>query len=206
MSALQITLKRRLRDFPKEHINLVGSRWGITLVDISQHWDGLETTTLNAVAARAWPLRGHSQVAVENLLVDEILAYLPVIRRSDIEGEPQLQMHFEQPLFVNTVASWQSRPGPATDFENLFVAGDYCQTEADLATMESAVMSGINAAAGVLKRAGKRVQVTQLPIGGPSPLLLSLMRYAGLPVVAPIGLWKRLYGRIDPWVRAARGG
>jgi hypothetical protein len=42
------------------------------------------------------------------------------------------------PLFVNTVGSWAHRPRADVGFANLFLAGDYVRTNADLATMESA--------------------------------------------------------------------
>ena len=38
------------------------------------------------------------------------------------------------PLLVNTVGTWEKRPKPATAIPNLFVAGDFVQTDVDLAT------------------------------------------------------------------------
>jgi uncharacterized protein with NAD-binding domain and iron-sulfur cluster len=41
-------------------------------------------------------------------------------------------------LLVNTVGSWEKRPEASTAIPNLFLAGDYVQTDVDLATMEGA--------------------------------------------------------------------
>ncbi|MDQ3758820.1 MAG: FAD-dependent oxidoreductase [Actinomycetota bacterium] len=60
------------------------------------------------------------------------------------------------PLLVNTVGSWEKRPQARTGVPNLFLAGDYVQTDIDLATMEGANESGRMAAAGVLDAAGSR--------------------------------------------------
>jgi hypothetical protein len=43
-----------------------------------------------------------------------------------------------EPLFINTVNSWQSRPNARTEIDNLFLASDYVKTSTDLATMEGA--------------------------------------------------------------------
>jgi uncharacterized protein with NAD-binding domain and iron-sulfur cluster len=48
----------------------------------------------------------------------------------------------DEPLLINTVNSWELRPQAATEIPNLFLAGDYVQTDIDLATMEGANESG----------------------------------------------------------------
>ncbi len=58
------------------------------------------------------------------------------------------------PLLVNTVGSWERRPKARIDIPNLFLAGDYIQTDVDLATMEGANESGRDAANAVLEAAG----------------------------------------------------
>ena len=58
------------------------------------------------------------------------------------------------PLLVNTVGSWNKRPKARTKVPNLFLSGDYVQTDIDLATMEGANESGRAAVAGLLDAAG----------------------------------------------------
>ncbi len=58
------------------------------------------------------------------------------------------------PLLVNTVGSWNKRPKARTKVPNLFLSGDYVQTDIDLATMEGANESGRAAVAALLDAAG----------------------------------------------------
>ncbi|MGI8330132.1 FAD-dependent oxidoreductase [Actinomadura scrupuli] len=48
----------------------------------------------------------------------------------------------DEPLMVNTVGTWAKRPRTRSAIPNLFLAGDYVQTNTDLATMEGANESG----------------------------------------------------------------
>jgi uncharacterized protein with NAD-binding domain and iron-sulfur cluster len=60
----------------------------------------------------------------------------------------------ETPLLVNTVGTWAKRPQPHTEIPNLFLAGDYVQTDIDLATMEGGNESGRAAVGALLHAAG----------------------------------------------------
>ena len=60
----------------------------------------------------------------------------------------------DDPLLVNTIGSWQKRPTPRTEIPNLFLAGDYVQTDLDLATMEGANESGREAVNQLLDTVG----------------------------------------------------
>ena len=64
----------------------------------------------------------------------------------------------ETPLLVNTAGSWDRRPKPRTKIPNLFLAGDYVQTDIDLATMEGANESGREAVNQLLDAAGSKKQ------------------------------------------------
>jgi uncharacterized protein with NAD-binding domain and iron-sulfur cluster len=59
----------------------------------------------------------------------------------------------DEPLLVNTAGSWDKRPQARTAIGNLFLAGDYVQTDIDLATMEGANESGRAAVAALLEAA-----------------------------------------------------
>src|SRR3954454_14145398 len=60
----------------------------------------------------------------------------------------------DTPLLVNTVGTWEKRPQAHTKIPNLFLAGDYVQTDVDLATMEGGNESGRAAVAALLHAAG----------------------------------------------------
>jgi hypothetical protein len=59
-----------------------------------------------------------------------------------------------EPLLVNTIDSWASRPEAWTEIGNLFLASDYVRTHTDLATMEGANEAGRRAANAILDAVG----------------------------------------------------
>jgi uncharacterized protein with NAD-binding domain and iron-sulfur cluster len=68
----------------------------------------------------------------------------------------------ETPLLVNTVNTWEKRPKAHTKVPNLFLAGDYLQTDVDLATMEGANESGRSATAALLQASGSKAPLPQM--------------------------------------------
>ncbi len=62
----------------------------------------------------------------------------------------------DEPLLVNTVGTWEKRPPAGSAIQNLMLAGDYVQTDIDLATMEGANESGREAANEILRRSGSK--------------------------------------------------
>jgi uncharacterized protein with NAD-binding domain and iron-sulfur cluster len=62
----------------------------------------------------------------------------------------------DTPLLVNTVGTWDKRPKARTKIPNMFLAGDYVQTDIDLATMEGANESGRAAANALLDASGSK--------------------------------------------------
>ena len=66
------------------------------------------------------------------------------------------------PLLVNTVGSWEKRPQAQTKVPNLFLAGDYVQTDLDLATMEGANESGRAAVNALLEASGSKAQPVRM--------------------------------------------
>jgi uncharacterized protein with NAD-binding domain and iron-sulfur cluster len=68
----------------------------------------------------------------------------------------------DTPLLVNTVGTWEKRPKPRTKVPNLFLAGDYVQTDVDLATMEGGNESGRAAVGALLDAAGSTEDAPQM--------------------------------------------
>jgi uncharacterized protein with NAD-binding domain and iron-sulfur cluster len=66
------------------------------------------------------------------------------------------------PLLVNTVGTWKKRPKSRTAIPNLFLAGDYVQTNIDLATMEGANESGRTAANALLDASGSSAERSEV--------------------------------------------
>ena len=68
----------------------------------------------------------------------------------------------ETPLLVNTVGTWEKRPKARTKVPNLFLSGDYVQTDVDLATMEGANESGRAAVNALLDASGSKAKPVQM--------------------------------------------
>ncbi|MDX6650915.1 MAG: hypothetical protein QOJ97_2866 [Solirubrobacteraceae bacterium] len=64
----------------------------------------------------------------------------------------------DEPLLVNTIGTWDKRPTSRTKIPNLFLAGDYVQTNVDLATMEGANESGRSAVNALLEASGSKAK------------------------------------------------
>ena len=64
----------------------------------------------------------------------------------------------DTPLLVNTVGTWEKRPKAHTAIPNLFLAGDFVQTDIDLATMEGGNESGRAAVAALLHASGSTAE------------------------------------------------
>jgi uncharacterized protein with NAD-binding domain and iron-sulfur cluster len=80
--------------------------------------------------------------------LDPAIAWHPARRRNSND----------EPLLVNTVDTWRKRPKARTRIRNLFLAGDYVQTNIDLATMEGANESGRAAVNALLDAAGSKAR------------------------------------------------
>jgi uncharacterized protein with NAD-binding domain and iron-sulfur cluster len=78
--------------------------------------------------------------------LDPAIAWSPTRRRNTNKT----------PLLVNTIGTWRKRPRARTGIPNLFLSGDYVQTNVDLATMEGANESGRAAANALLDAAGSK--------------------------------------------------
>src|SRR3954470_3136049 len=68
----------------------------------------------------------------------------------------------DEPLLVNTVGTWEKRPRARTKVPNLFLSGDYVQTNVDLATMEGANESGRAAVNALLDASGSKAPRVQM--------------------------------------------
>jgi uncharacterized protein with NAD-binding domain and iron-sulfur cluster len=74
-----------------------------------------------------------------------------------IEYDPDREeTRSHEPLFINTVGSYQHRPAAATNAENLVLAADYVRTNADLACMEGANEAARRAVNAIIDRSGAR--------------------------------------------------
>ena len=146
MGSLDLFFKKKLPGIPEDHVVLVGSTSGLTFIDNSQAWPGLDKTVLNVIASDLNALANLDGPGVVDAMVTELSEYLR-FDRGDLDAA---LTHFEpnvaDELFVNEVGSEHWRPVAKTAIPNLFLAGDFCQTPVDVVTVEGAVVSGLLAA------------------------------------------------------------
>jgi hypothetical protein len=164
MAALHLRLRRPLPDLPREHVFLHGSHYALSFIDIGRHWTGYDgKAELSFISSNYGPLNAVGTTGAKELLVEEICEYLP-ITPEEIESW-ELNSNASVPLFINTIGAWSNRPKPKTKIKNLYLAGDYVKNPIDLACMEGAVSSALEAAAEILMNSGERkaLPVVQLP-------------------------------------------
>ncbi len=178
--ALDIYFKEKLPNVPIDHFDLVDSRFNLSAFDISQHWPvfteekRFEGTVLQFVAGSCKDLNGLSEAAFTREMVNEIVHYLPAATPDGIEYIVP-HPNADQRLFVNDVGTWDHRPEPRGNI--FYFAGDYVRNDTDIASMEGAVRSGMNAAEAVRTAHTPMTKPVQiLPAMGFSDAQLAEMR------------------------------
>ena len=196
MVALDIFLTRKIKELPQEHVNLAGTKLGLSFIDISGTWEGHDTTTLNVIASDFNSVRTLSDQKAVDLLIEELRRYVP-FEKAEI-SKYVFQPHREEPLFLNTDGAWHFRPKTSTELSNLYLAGDYCRSYVDLTCMEAAVSSGLIAAEAVRLAAGDSRPVENKKPDEPAQWLLILAKFILIPIAALAVLIIRLRGRNSP--------
>jgi hypothetical protein len=154
MAALHLRLRRDLPGLPREHIFFHGSHYALSLIDVSPLWkESGGKPHLSFISSNYGPLHEVSEEAAKDLLLEEIGEYLP-ITPSDVESW-ELNPNTSLPLFINTIGAWPNRPRTKSKIANLYFAGDYVKNEIDLACMEGAVSTGLEAAGHILSDHGE---------------------------------------------------
>ncbi|HEY2179209.1 MAG TPA: FAD-dependent oxidoreductase, partial [Caulobacteraceae bacterium] len=163
---VDLYFNKKLPDIPDEQVGLAGSDGDLSILDLSQLWIGdpnMEGRTVLAVAAsNAYALTSETTEEQGFQIVQRLHEFLPVFRPGAHWGDPDSDICWEKThyrandtnrLFVNDVGSWQWRPVASYPaLANVFIAGDFCQTDVDMATMEAAIQSGMLAAAALQTR------------------------------------------------------
>jgi Flavin containing amine oxidoreductase len=95
----------------------------------------------------------------------------------------------DEPLFSGIVGAWQHRPRPKSELQGLYFCGDYCQSHVDVISVESAVTTGLNAAAALIDDRGLENHiVVQQPFVYPRWKLV-LLKYLLVPVAIACRFW-----------------
>lgn len=181
MASLNLYFTRRLPEIPPDHVNLLDSAFGLSFIDVSQIWQGYDSTVLNVIASDYTTLEGLSDEEATSQIILELKRYLPGIGAGDIK-RAYLQPHTDAPLFRNDVGMWQFRLGARTELSNVYLAGDYCRSHVDLVSMEGAITTGLHASEAVRKDLALKETVEILEPSVPPQWLLGIGKIMFLPV------------------------
>lgn len=191
---LNLYFKKKLPFIPTEYVLLRNSPFNLTFLDLSQNWtndpDMDQGRTALCVAASdyyaiPWSTSKYAKPSIKseegrNRIIAQLYEYLPVFnpgsywndKNSDIDWE---KTHFDdnrdRMLFANVVGAkkWQPRYH-YPEISNLFFGGDSSLNPIRMATVESAVTSGLQAARGVWtsQRLGKPIEIKFAEVPPPS--------------------------------------
>jgi uncharacterized protein with NAD-binding domain and iron-sulfur cluster len=203
MASLNLYFKNRVHGLPADHVNLIDSKYGLTFIDVSQHWttdDGnprYDNTVLNVIATDFTQLEGVDEKTATDNIVQELVRFIPTLDPDGIDHH-KMNHNNDAPLFMNDVGIWHYRPEVLPDeddddprhqrdLENLFLAGDYCRSHVDLVSMEGAFTTGLKAAEAVrqsvadLQRNGPKIYETPKE---PNRFPFLALWFLGLPFAA----------------------
>lgn len=202
IAVMDLYFKRKLEHIPPEMVAAPGTDCYFSFIDISRLWGTEEQqgiTALTLSASDAWALPYESQHAngyhLVKLLHRRVGGFDPGRHWGDEEGDidwvrTSYRSNTDEPIFVNQVGTWPYRPDPVMPgLDNVVFAGDFCRNHVDMATVEAAVTSGINAAAALQQRAplGEPVVLKQSP--KVPDVAIGLLKLALMPAAYAAKAW-----------------
>jgi len=195
---LHLHFNRRLPHVPGEPVGLFESPLALAFTDISQTWTGMgEETVLALSASDPNGLPGTSWEDNAMAMLRELAGYLDfdpgdgwgAAKAIDWE-RTSYNANTDAQLFVNEIGTNSWRPGVrCEELPNLSFVGDFCHSAIGMTTIESAAISGVEAAAEIVERnrIGDPVEVRE-PRSVP-PELYACLRLAWAPYVAGAKMW-----------------
>jgi hypothetical protein len=149
MISLDAYFKCRIPGLTGSITLLLGSKYSLSLLDISQVWSDWPKgggTALNVISSNADLIADYPEKVIKEIMLKELQRFLD-FKLDDVDYDRcHVQTNVGEELFVNQVGSWDYRPKATCEIPNLFLAGDFCQTFIDVVTVEGAVVSGLLAA------------------------------------------------------------
>ena len=181
MISMDLYFTRQLPGLPAVIVNLQDSAFDLSFLDTSQAWGVGGTTVLNVIASDAQAIAHYDQAMLKQLLINVLARYLPFDDADIDHARTYLQTNLREALFTNEVGSDELRPHTECGIGNLFIAGDYTHNPIDVVTIEAAVVSGLQAAEAVRRRArvGQPIDIV-LPSTA-SEFMLLPFKVAGAP-------------------------
>jgi hypothetical protein len=212
----------KVEGIPKEQVGFRDSVFDLTLLDISQLWTGdpnmKDRTAVVLAASDAYAMPSLDPLERGFMMIRRLHDYLPCFEPGQHWGDPKSDIdwsktHFRSndanKLFINDVGSWESRPKAVEPgVPNVFFAGDFCQTDVDMATVEAAVQRGLLAAKALQaqdaeatgKMRGEPITIAKHEVYSPTTFVAA--KLALLPLAYAATAWSALVetleGRKEP--------
>jgi Flavin containing amine oxidoreductase len=202
---IYLYFKRSLPQIPQEPVGLFGSSLSLAFTDISQTWrdvPALQGRTVLAVSSSdTGGLPGTTSEADAQAMLLELAEYLPFDPGQQWGESPDIdwdrtvyESNADSQLFINQTGTDAWRPNPSSrHIANIYVAGDFCNNDVGMTTIESAVTTGLQAAKVIVERNRYGDPVTIIPPD--RSVLYDLWyvwaRYALGPAAYAAGLWSR---------------
>ncbi len=198
---LHLFFNRKLRNIPAEPVSMFESRYALAFTDISQSWEGAsalgEQTVLSLSASDPYELPGTGYHEDAMAMIIELARFLDFDpgtewgESEDIDWKrTRNEPNTDAQLFVNETGTTPWRPPAACgEVENLSFAGDFCANRIGMTTIESAVVTGLEAARTIVERRhiGAPVEILE-PRNGSGSLYL-WVRYAWGPYAYAAKAW-----------------
>jgi hypothetical protein len=218
---IYLYFKRKLKGIPKEPVGFSGSALSLAFTDISQGWEGVSAfagrTVLAVSSSDTGGLPGTDTDADGYAILMELAEYLPFDPGTQWGDSPDIdwdhtvyETNADSQLFINQTGTDAWRPDASSShISNIYVAGDFCNNDVGMTTIESAVTTGLAAAKVIVKRNRHGKPVTIIPpdksiIADASYVWLS---YAWLPYAFAASFWSRLLTLLtDGCGRSGRSG
>ncbi len=196
---LHLYLTRKLPRLPAEPVGMPGSRLALAFTDISQTWDDdfagrtvLAVSSSDPYGLPRTSARDDAMAILQEL--GEYLGYDP----GSAWGESATSTGSERGTTRTPMRSCSStrsarmlgvRRSRCESVANLCFAGDFCRSRVGMTTIESAVTSGLEAAAAIVERHGfgEPVEIAE-PRSLPTPLY-AWLRYAWAPYAMYAKAW-----------------
>ncbi|MCW3026937.1 MAG: phytoene desaturase [Solirubrobacterales bacterium] len=202
---LHVCFNRKLEHVPTEPMGPVAlfrSELSLAFTDISQVWESPEFTgrTVLAVScSEPYALAGAHPPEDGHTIMCELAEYLDFEAGEKWEDPASKDVdwrltryhsNLDARLSINAIGTDAWRPGPSCEgLANLFFAGDFCQHDFGITTLEAAAATGLNAAHEIVKARGRGPEIAVLkPNMLPEELYL-LNRYAWLPAALAAKAW-----------------
>ncbi len=204
IASLDLYFNKKLKGIPQEHMVLLKSKYDLTFIDNSQIWpDKTATTFLNVVASDFAPLatllenaqlHGNGTHAdaierVKKMIITELHDYID-FDDADIDwSRTYLRPNIGEKLFVMETGTWKIRPNATTAIANAYLAGDFCRSSVDVVTVESALITGLNAAKAICERDGVGPPIEIIEPEAYPPALMGAAKMALSPYAASAKAW-----------------